>query len=209
MRVSTESLNEVKQDAEHRADEQKTSDRFSQILKSKNEKSQEKQDDTKKQDGPKGDGDNVQQKSQAAALNPLSMNPPVGDALAVRFSQQSAAADGGRIARPGASAASQIDKLTTEISQQIDLVKQGGKTEGINITFDSKTLEGLQVQIRQQDGGMAIRFITQSDNVSNLLSRNAGQLQEALTSKGVKIQNIVISNTHRSPVMQRNGNAGV
>jgi flagellar hook-length control protein FliK len=202
MRVSTEFLNEVKQDAEHRADEQKTSDRFSQILKSKNEKSQEKQDSAK------GDGDNVQQKSQTAALNPLSANPPVGDDSAVRFSQQSTAADGGKIARPGASASSQIDKLTTEIGQQIDIVKQGGKTEAINITFDSKTLEGLQVQIRQQDGQLAIRFITQSDNVSNLLSRNTGQLQEALTSKGVKIRNIVISNTHGSPVMQRNGNAG-
>lgn len=201
MKISTESVNEAKQTAEHRADEQKTSDRFSQVLKSKNKESQDKLA------GNKGDGGDAKQKTPAVVIDPLPLNPLVADASASRLSGPSTAVDPERIAQPGSSASSQIDKLTTEIVHQIDIVKQGGKTESINVTFDSKTLEGLQVQIRQQDGQLAIRFVTHSDNVSNLLSRHTGELQESLTSKGVKIRNIVISNTSTPPEMQRFGNA--
>jgi flagellar hook-length control protein FliK len=55
---------------------------------------------------------------------------------------------------------------------------------------------------------LGIRFVTQSDNVSKLLSRHTGELREALKSKGVRIRNIAISSTHTAPVMQRNGRAG-
>jgi flagellar hook-length control protein FliK len=202
MRISAESVNEARQNAEHRADQHKTSDRFSQLLKSKNEKSQDKQA------GNKGDGGDAQQKNPLAALGSTSVNPVDADASASRFSQASTPADAGKIAQSAASAPPQIEKLITEMGHQIDILKQGGRAEAVNITFDSKTLEGLQVQIRQQDGELAIRFVTQSDNVSKLLSSHTGELREGLTSKGVRIRNIAISSAHSSPVMQRNGHAG-
>jgi flagellar hook-length control protein FliK len=202
MRISAESVNDARQNAEHRVDEQKTSDRFSQLLKSKNEKSREKPV------GKHGDGGAAQQKNPPATLDLLSVNPLAADASATRSSQASTGADPGKIAQPGASAPPEIEKLSTEMGHQIDIFKQEGRAEGVNITFDSKTLEGLQVQIRQQDGELGIRFVTQSDNVSKLLSRHTGELREALTSKGVRIRNIAISSTHNSPVMQRNGRAG-
>jgi flagellar hook-length control protein FliK len=202
MKISPESLNETRHDAEQRIDEQKTtSDRFSQLLKSKNEKSQEKQV------GNKEDDADAQQKNLSAAVDLQSTNPSAADASASRFSQFSSTADPAKIAQPGASVSPQIEKLTTEMGHQIDIFKQGGKAEAINITFDSKTLEGLQVQIRQQDGELAIRFVTQSDNVSNLLSQHTGELREALTNKGVKVRNIAISNRETPTGMRRNEHA--
>ncbi len=200
MRISTESVNEVRQNAEHRADEQKTSDRFSQLLKSKNEKSQEKQT------GNKGDGSDAQQKDSSGAIDSESTNSLSADASASRLSPSSTATETGKIAQPANSAPPQIGTLATEMGHQIDIFHQGGRAEAVNITFDSKTLEGLQVQIRQQDGELAIRFVTQSENVSNLLNHHTGELREALTSKGVKIRNITIS-AHSTPLMRRNGHA--
>ena len=198
MKISTESVNEARQSAEHRADEQKTSDRFSQLLKSKNEKSQERQA------GNKGDGGDAQQKNSHGAIDLQPINSLGADALVSRTSTSSTAADPGKVGQPGANAPSQIEKLTAEMAHQIDIFKQGGKVEAVNITFDSKTLEGLQVQIRQQDGELAIRFVTQSENVSELLGHHTGELRETLTSKGVKIRNITIS-AHTTPATRRNG----
>jgi flagellar hook-length control protein FliK len=201
MRISTESVKEASENTEHRVDEQKTSDRFSQLLKSKNEKSQEKQA------GNKGDGGDAQLKDSSGAIDLQSMNSLGADASVSRTPTSSTAADPAKIAQPGASVPPQIEKLTTEMGHQIDIFKQGGKAEAVNITFDSKTLEGLQVQIRQQDGELAIRFVTQSEKVSDLLSHHTGDLREALTSKGVKIRNITIS-AHATPVTRRNRHAG-
>lgn len=196
MRNSIESVNQIRQKDDRWTNEQKTSDRFSQLLKSK--KNQEQQV------GDKEDGDDGQQKSRSTTLDLLSDN-----AAGSSLPQSSTAADPARITQPATIASSQIEKLTAEIGHQIDIVKQGGRLESVNITFDSKTLEGLQVQIRQQDGEMAIHFVTQSDHVSNLLSRHTGELREALTSKGIRIRNIAVSNAHASPVRQRSGHAGV
>jgi flagellar hook-length control protein FliK len=202
MRISAETVNEAKQKAEQQADEQRTSDRFSQLLKSKNEKRQEKRS------GDKGDVGDAQQKSPLAAAGLLSVNPVEAAVSDSRFSPPSTPADPGKIAQPGASAPPEMEKLITEMGHQIDIFKQGGRAQAVNITFNSKTLEGLHVQIRQQDGELSIRFVTQSDNVSKLISSHTEELREGLTSKGVRIRNIAISNARSSPVMQRNGRAG-
>jgi flagellar hook-length control protein FliK len=201
MRISSESVNEARQNDERRIDEQKKSERFSQLLKSKNDRNQEKQAGSK-------EGSDAQQNNLSGAVDAQLMNSLGADASASRLPQSSTSVGPGKIAQPGASAPPQIEKLIAEMGHQIDIFKQGGKAEAVNITFDSKTLDGLQVQIRQQEGELAIRFVTQSDNVSNLLSRHTGELREVLTGKGVKIRNIAISNDHASPVTRRNGYAG-
>lgn len=201
MKISAESVNEARQNEERRIDDQKTSDRFSQLLKSKDDKNQAQPQ------GGKADVADSSQKVAAADLDPASGDLAVVDPSVAR-SSLSSAADAGKIAQPGTSALEQIEKLTTEISHQIDVFKQEGGAHAVNITFDSKTLEGLQVQIRQHDGEMAIRFVTQSDHVSKLLSHHTGELREALAGKGVRIGNIAITNPRNLPVMQRNGHAG-
>jgi len=203
MRISAESANEARQSEDHRIDDQKTSDRFSQLLKSKDDKSQAKQSDNKADSA-----DPLQQKGLSTPLDSVSGNLSGTDASMARSSLSFSAADAEKITQPGASAPPQIEKLTTEIGHQIDVFEQEGGTQAVNITFDSRTLDGLQVQIRQHDGELAIRFVTHSDNVSKLLSRHSGELREALAGKGVRIGNIAITNTRHAPVMQRGGYAG-
>jgi len=196
MKISAESVNEARQNEERRVDEQKTSDRFAQLLKSKDNKGEAQQA------GKAGDAD-TRQDTPGPSLTSADV-----DASSARSSLASGATEAGKIAQPGVSTPAQVDKLTTEIGHQIDVFKQEGGAHAVNITFDSKTLEGLQVQIRQNDGELAIRFVTQSDHVSKLLSRHSGELREALAGKGVRIGNIAITNTRYSPVTQRNGHAG-
>jgi hypothetical protein len=202
MKISAESVNEARQNEERQEDEPKTSDRFSQLLKSKDDRSQGQQT------GNKADGPDDQQKGPYAIPEPVSGNLPDVDASIAHASLLSDSADAGKIAEPGSTASAPIEKLTTEIGHQIDIFKQEGRAQAVNITFDSRTLDGLQVQIRQQDGELAIRFVTQSDHVSKLLSRHSGELREALAGKGVRIGNIAITHTRQAPVMRRNRHAG-
>jgi flagellar hook-length control protein FliK len=203
MKISTDSINATRQQDERKADEQKKSDRFSKLMKSKNEANQ-----AKSSSGKSDAGNGAQQKSLQTSPDSQSVNPLALGDLSSHLSLASTTPDTAKASQASAATPPQVEQLTNEISHQIDVLKQGGKTEGVNITFDSKTLEGLQVQIRPQNGEMAIRFVTQSENVSNLLSKHTGELREALTSKGVKVRNITIS-SQNAPVIRRGGYASV
>lgn len=208
MRISEQNVNNVNSmnaSSERRADDQKTSDRFSQLLKSKEEK---KTGNENGGAGNKKDGQDFHQKSAATNAGSTPVVPLVADNSVPRLPQSPASGASGKIAQPSTNTASQIEKLCTELTHQIDVVKKGGVTEGVNITFDSKALEGLQVQIRQENGEMSIHFVTQSDTVSKLLSRNVGELKESLANKGVKVQNISISNAQTSLGLRGYKNAG-
>jgi flagellar hook-length control protein FliK len=212
MRISDQSVNEARVDYDNRIEGEKTSDRFSQALKN----DQARRDDEKKANDKK-DGQDVHKDGPAPAPAPspvaeraqVTPSPAVGgnDSSSPAVSS-SASAAASKTSHPAATTPPQIDGLATEVGHHIDIFKQDGKTSAINITFDSKTLEGLHVQIRQQDGELAIRFVSQSDNVSKLLSRHTGDLREALENKGVKIRNIAISNPLTQPALQRNRDAG-
>jgi flagellar hook-length control protein FliK len=200
MRISEQNTNGVHSanaNFEKRADDQKTSDRFSQLLKSKEEK---RAGDDKDGINGKKEGQNTNPKSPATTIDPTQTaslavdNSPFRSPQAFSFSS----GDTGKIAQQATNAPHQIEKLSSELAHQIDVVKSGGVTEGVNITFDSKALEGLQVQIRQENGEMSIRFVTQSDNVSKLLSQNIAEFKESLAAKGVKVQKISIANAQTS-----------
>jgi flagellar hook-length control protein FliK len=198
MRISEQSINDARLNSDNRIDDQKTSNRFSQMLKSKDQKQREDEKDTKN----KKDSQDSHQNNSSVAAQPVPATPFIaGD------SSLSTTSGPSKTSQSVASTPLQIEKLVTEMGHQIDIFKQDGTAGAINITFDSKTLEGLQVQIRQQDGQLAIRFVTQSDNVSNLLSQHTGELRDALANKGVKIRNIAVSNTLTPPTPQRNRDA--
>lgn len=207
MRISEQNVNSVDTKntiSEKRADDKKTSDRFSQLLKSKEDKKSGNEDTGVSN---KKDGQDAHQKNAAASADLAQGAPLMGDSSIFRLPQSSTSIESGKIADPNTSASSQIEKLSTELSHEIDVVKKSGVTEGVNITFDSKALEGLQVQIRQENGEMSIRFVTQSDTISRLLSRNVGELKASLANKGVKVQNISISNAYTSSGLRRYKNA--
>jgi flagellar hook-length control protein FliK len=71
--------------------------------------------------------------------------------------------------------------------QEILVVSKPNEPRSVEIQFNSKTLDGLQVQIKQDRDQIAIRFSTASESISDLLSRNLNQLTEALHSKGLQV----------------------
>ena len=220
MRIDDQSVSEARVNYDNRIEGQKTSDRFSQALKNDQARRDSEKADAKKADDKKDDAKKDGQAVHKDSKDSPTPSPVVGHAQvasvpavggvdssspAVHSSSSVAAS---KTSHAAATTPPEIHSLVTEVGHQIDIFKQNGETKSVNITFDSKTLEGLQVQIRQQDGGLAIRFVTQSDNVSKLLSRHTGELRDALENKGVKIGNIAISNTLTQSALQRNRDAG-
>ena len=208
MRISDQSVSEARVNYDNRVEGQKTSGRFSQALKN----DQARRENEKNANDKKGAQD-VHKDNPAPS--PVAEHAQVTPSLAAGGSDSSlpavsssASAAASKTSHPAPTAPPEVNSLVNEVGHHIDIFKQDGATKAINITFDSKTLEGLQVQIRKQDGALAIRFVTQSDNVSKLLSRHTGDLQEALESKGVKISNIAISNPLTQSALQRNRDAG-
>ena len=215
MRISDQSVSEARVNYDNRVEGQKTSDRFSQALKNDQARRDSEKADDKKANDKKDDQEVHKDSKDSPTSSPVVQHAqvtPVPTAGGVDSSSpavsSSASVAASKTSHTAATAPPQIDSLVTEVGHQIDIFKQNGETKSVNITFDSKTLEGLQVQIRQQDGGLAIRFVTQSDNVSKLLSRHTGELRDALENKGVKIGNIAISNPLTQSALQRNRDAG-
>ncbi len=196
MKITTNSVNEIARGAQERVTEQKASDRFAQIMKIKKEGKLER--------GVKEDNDvRAFSKRSSAACDPLSAGTAVPNPTAAPPAFSAVGSE--RISTPSSSGPTKIEKLTTEIVHQIDIFRKDGKPEGLNITFDSKTLEGLQVQIRQQDGQLAIHFVTQSSSISSLVARHTEELRESLASKGVKIRDISIANLQSDRVRPKSG----
>ena len=84
-------------------------------------------------------------------------------------------------------------KLAEEFGHQIELHQLGNKTQAVDITFHSKSLPGLKVQIRQTRGQLAIRFLSQSVSTTELLSKHTANLQEALEDKGLRVASITLA----------------
>lgn len=87
--------------------------------------------------------------------------------------------------------ARQIKGIVQEIQT---VVHPGGKTQ-VDIQLNSQTLDGLQIRITRDDTGkIAIQFSTQSDDVSQLLDRNMGNLTQSLAGRGLQVAGIQIVN---------------
>jgi flagellar hook-length control protein FliK len=76
--------------------------------------------------------------------------------------------------------------------QEILVVAEPNGANRVEIQFNSTTLEGLRVQISQDQDQIAIRFSAASALTSNLLSRNLDQLSAALHSKGLQVSPIQV-----------------
>jgi Flagellar hook-length control protein FliK len=174
--------------------------RFSQLMKPGNRSDRK---DAQKEPKPDKDGkDKAPSENAPAAVPNVDMYPPSPPTTNLEFATEKANSAKEVATDP------YIEKLIAELQSQIDVVKVDGKTQGINITFDSKALEGLQVQIRQQEGELSIRFVTQSPNLSKLISRHTDSLRESLDSRGTRVRNISISSAAGRIGLQGNHYAG-
>ncbi len=208
MRIPEQNVVEAGFDPQKRVEEQKSSLRFSEVMKQNRDREDAKDRSTEKNSktgDTKLERSDLQQDHSPFADGGAAISQ-AGDMSDSSMGRQFTTADTVKSAEPGAAAAD-IQALAAEVGAHIDLHGQSGTTQTLNMTFDSKTLQGLQVQIRRQDGEVAIHFIAQSDSVASLLKNHVSELRDTLTSKGVKVGLIAVANPSAHSRVQGNRNA--
>jgi cytoskeletal protein RodZ len=188
--VSNKSTVETQQARQNRRDAQKSSDRFSSLLDSHTRQQSESDDVVRRADRAQ-----TTKERETEALHPHSA---VHDALSGVAASEAPVArvEVDEASAPAANTPAQVEKLAEELGHQIQLHRVSGNAHGIDITFQSRSLAGLQVQIREEKGKLAIRFLAPSASTSQLLSRHSQSLRDSLADRGLRIQNIVIANGH-------------
>jgi len=78
-------------------------------------------------------------------------------------------------------------EVIRNLVREILVVTEPRGRQTVDVQFNSTTLDGLRVRISREEDKIAIRFLTASAAVSDLLSRNADQLSEALQAKGLHV----------------------
>jgi hypothetical protein len=117
--------------------------------------------------------------------------------------------EAGNIAGPAPTVPPDIQKLAEEFGHQIRLNQLGNNSQMVDITFHSKTLPGLKVQIRQSKGQLAIRFLSQSVSTTQLLAKHTASLQDALESKGLNIASITLAGSRYPMKLAGDRNAAI
>ena len=138
----------------------------------------QKQPDTKRSHAPM-----VEQKTAAPSLTaPMEVPALRGLEDQPAVSQVHAAGSTADVER--------IQALTQEMVDKIQTSKGPGGGDQVDIQFNSRTLQGLQVSISHNDAGVSVRFNTASEQVSQLLSQNVQTLVQALAAKGVEVGDV-------------------
>ena len=86
-----------------------------------------------------------------------------------------------------------IQNLSGEIVGELRSVGHEGGAHTIDIQFDSKTLDGLHVQLSAKADALSIRFDAESPQVGALLSERTQELTMALERKGFRVNGLVIN----------------
>lgn len=184
-------LTETQQQRQEKKDVQRSSDRFESLLDS--QRRQQQKFDKVAEKSEKKQALELRNKAGFAPLAGL------GEAANGVDSSSSRRVATGNITEPTPTIPPDIQKLAEEFGHQIQLHQLGNTTQMVDITFHSKTLPGLKVQIQQSKGQLAIRFLSQSISTTQLLAKHTARLQEALESKGLNIASISLAGS-RYPV---------
>jgi hypothetical protein len=89
-----------------------------------------------------------------------------------------------------------IKALAGEIVDKMETTHGPKGDAKVDIQFNSRTLQGLQVSISKQDTGVSIRFNTASEQISQLLTQNVQALVQTLAAKGVEVGDVrIVPNT--------------
>jgi hypothetical protein len=79
-----------------------------------------------------------------------------------------------------------VEAIVQEISVAL---REDGAAE-VHLELNSRTLDGLRIEISGQQGAVAIRFHTASQEVAQLLARNVDNLSSALAARGVNVSEV-------------------
>jgi hypothetical protein len=178
-------LTETQQQRQEKKDVQRSSDRFESLLDS--QRKQQQQFDKVAEKAERKQALELRNKTRFSPLAGL------GEAASGVDSSSSRQVVAGNITEPTPTIPPDIQKLAEEFGHQIQLHQLGNNTRMVDITFHSKTLPGLKVQIQQSKGQLAIRFLSQSISTTQLLAKHTARLQEALESKGLNIASITLA----------------
>jgi hypothetical protein len=192
---------ETQQQRQEKKDVQRSSDRFESMLGS--QRKQQQQFDKVADKANKGQTLKLQNKAEFA---PSAGSEDVSGGVVSSSTHQ---VEAGNIAEPTPTVPPDIQKLAEEFGHQIQLHQLGNKTQTVDITFHSKTLPGLKVQIQQSKGQLTIRFLSQSVSTTQLLAKHTASLQEALEGKGLNIAGITLAGSRYPMNITGNSNATV
>lgn len=187
---------ETQQQRQEKKDVQRSSDRFASMLDS--QRKQQQQFDKIADKANKELALKTNDKDELVAFGSNK------DAVGEIASSSTSKVEAGNISEP-ASSIPDIQKLAEEFGHQIQLHRLSGNTQIVDINFHSKTFPGLKVQIRQSNGQLAIRLLSQSADTTQLLAKHTASLQETLEKKGLNIASITLVGS-RYP-MNISGNA--
>jgi hypothetical protein len=113
-------------------------------------------------------------------------NLSAGAAIALPLSREAARS---QVAGPAVAPDVQV---LEGLVREIVVVAGPGVDPKVELQFHSKTLDGLNVRVVKKGDEISIRFLTGSDSVAQLLSRNSAQLSEALLAKGLHVAPIQV-----------------
>ncbi len=85
-----------------------------------------------------------------------------------------------------------------QLVREISVVVNASGNQQVNIEMNSKTLQGLHVQIERREGAVSIQFQSNSDQVASLLSKNVESLSQGLADRGVNVAEIRVSSPRES-----------
>ncbi|RZU42234.1 flagellar hook-length control protein FliK [Edaphobacter modestus] len=176
---------ETQQQRQEKKDVQRSSDRFASMLDS--QKKQQQQFDKVADKANKEQASKARNNKAEVASSIGSKDAPGG--VASSSARQVAGGNGPETPN----VPPDIQKLAEEFGHQIQLHQLGNNSQMVDITFHSKTLPGLKVQIRRSKGQLAIRFLSQSVSTTQLLAKHTASLQETLESKGLNIASITLT----------------
>jgi type III secretion system needle length determinant len=108
---------------------------------------------------------------------------PQTEAQVIRPAGQAAAQE---VHATGSTAAlAQMHALAGELVDKVQVSKSAAGDDRVEIQFNSKTLQGLEVSISQHEGKVSVQFNTANEQVSQMLTQNVQALTQALSNRGV------------------------
>ena len=90
-----------------------------------------------------------------------------------------------------APASTDISRLASEIVDHISSHEANG-IRSVEIQFNSQTLEGLRVSLRNQQGSITINFLTPVARVAVLVQNNLENLRTTLEGKGIRVTRLAV-----------------
>jgi hypothetical protein len=191
---------ETQQERQEKRDVQRSSDRFANMLDSR--RKQQQQFD--------------KLANQASKEQALKLESKVETAPSAGFEETSNGigssarqVETGDLTGPAPAVPQDIQKLAEEFGHQIQLHQVSNNAQVVDITFHSKTLPGLKVQIQHSKRQLAIRFLSQSVGTTQLLAKHTAGLREALESKGLNIASITLAGSRYATNLTGSRNATI